>query len=96
MLDNSAIRSTIKRLIVANLNLGGLAPERIDDDQLLFGEGLGLDSVDALELVVAMEKEFAISIKSEEIDRSVFGSVAHLAAFVERCRLEPTSGAPNA
>jgi acyl carrier protein len=50
----------------------------------LFGSGLGLDSVDALELVVALEKEYGISIASHEVDRSVFGSLASLAGFVER------------
>jgi acyl carrier protein len=88
--------STIKRLIVQNLNLEGVTPESISDDQPLFGQGLGLDSVDALELVVALEKEFRISIESEEIDRKVFASVAHLAAFVETLRAPPLSGPPHA
>jgi acyl carrier protein len=91
-MSDDAIRSTIKRLIVTNLNLEGLVPERIADDERLFGEGLGLDSVDALELVVALEKEFGISVESHEIDRSAFGSVADLAAFVEKCRSEPALG----
>ena len=62
----------LKRLIVTSLNLDGLTPERIADDEPLFGAGLGLDSVDALELVVALEKEYGISIASHEVDRSVF------------------------
>jgi acyl carrier protein len=95
MSDHHATRSTIKRLIVENLNLEGLAPERIDDDAPLFGEGLGLDSVDALELVVAVEKEFGISVQSHEIDRKVFGSVADLATFVEKCRAALPPGSSN-
>ena len=95
MTDQDAIRSRIKWLIVNSLNLEGLSPERIADDQRLFGEGLGLDSVDALELVVALEKEFSISIQSHEIDRSVFASVAHLAGFVEKCRSQPEPGLRN-
>jgi acyl carrier protein len=55
----------------------------IDDDAPLFGEGLGLDSVDALELVVALEKEFGIKIKSQELEREVFSSVASLSQFIE-------------
>jgi acyl carrier protein len=90
MADASPTRSTIKRLIVQSLNLDGVAPESIADDQPLFGEGLGLDSVDALELVVALEKEFKISIQSDEIDREVFASVAHLARFVESLQGQPT------
>ena len=73
----------IKRLIVSSLNLEGMSPETIGDDTPLFGEGLGLDSVDALELVVALEKEFGIKIKSQEIGREVFSSVSTLSEFIE-------------
>jgi acyl carrier protein len=72
----------IKRLIVESLNLEGMKPEMIEDDAPLFGEGLGLDSVDALELVVALEKEFGIKIKSQEIGREVFSSVSTLSEFI--------------
>jgi len=90
MADPLATRSRIKELIVHSLNLEGLSPESIGDDDRLFGEGLGLDSVDALELVVALEKEFGISIQSHEIERSVFASVASLADFVLKCRAVPS------
>lgn len=73
----------IKRLIVESLNLEGMRPEMIADEAPLFGEGLGLDSVDALELVVALEKEFGIRIKSQEIGREVFSSVSTLSQFIE-------------
>jgi acyl carrier protein len=73
----------IKQLIVTSLNLDGVKPEMIEDDAPLFGEGLGLDSVDALELVVALEKEFGIKIKSQELGREVFSSVASLSEFIE-------------
>jgi acyl carrier protein len=79
-LDRTAER--VKRLIVENLHLDGLTPEMIDDNAPLFGEGLGLDSVDALELVVAVEKEFGIKIKTNEIGREVFSSVATLSQFI--------------
>ncbi len=78
------IRTNLKKLIVTPLTLDGLPPERIADDEPLFGSGLGLDSVDALELVVALEKEYGISIASHEVDKNVFGSLASLAGFVER------------
>lgn len=84
--DSPATRERVKRLVVASLALDGLRPEAIGDDQALFGEGLGLDSVDALELVVAMEKEFGISIASHEIGRESFASPRALAELVERCR----------
>ena len=73
----------IKRLIVDSLHLEGIQPEMIEDEAPLFGEGLGLDSVDALELVVALEKEFGIKIKSQEIGREVFSSVSSLSQFIE-------------
>lgn len=73
----------IKRLIVDSLHLEGVEPEMIEDEAPLFGEGLGLDSVDALELVVALEKEFGIKIKSQEMDREVFSSVSSLSQFIE-------------
>jgi acyl carrier protein len=94
MSQQDAIRQTIKKLIVQSLNLEGMTPERIGDQDPLFGEGLGLDSVDALELVVALEKEYGISVASHEVGREVFTSVATLAAFVEN-RLEEKS-APSA
>lgn len=83
MSEAQATPFRIKRLIVNSLNLDGIQPETIDDDAPLFGEGLGLDSVDALELVVALEKEFGIKIKSQELGREVFSSVASLSQFIE-------------
>jgi acyl carrier protein len=94
MPEQDAIRINVKRLIVASLNLEGMTPERIGDDDRLFGEGLGLDSVDALELVVALEKEYGISVASHEVGREVFTSVATLAAFVaKRLEEKPTPSA---
>jgi len=95
MPEDNGTRSVIKRLIVYGLNLEGIVPEGIGDDQPLFGQGLGLDSVDVLELVVALEKEFGVSIQSEEIDREVFASVAHLAAFVEALQAASLSDRPH-
>jgi acyl carrier protein len=82
-MQDVATPDRIKRLIVDSLHLEGIAPAMIADDAPLFGEGLGLDSVDALELVVALEKEFGIRIKSQEIGREVFSSVATLSQFIE-------------
>jgi acyl carrier protein len=83
MSGTSPIRSRIKHLLVGALHLEGLVPSEIADDAPLFGEGLGLDSVDALELVVALEKEFGIRIQSHEVGREAFTSVSALAAFIE-------------
>ncbi len=81
--DSAATRATLKRLIVDSLHLDGMAPDQIQDDAPLFGEGLGLDSVDALELVVAIEKEFGIKIQSQEVGKEAFASVAALAKFID-------------
>lgn len=76
-------RDRIRRTIVESLNLEGVEPSSIGDDTPLFGEGLGLDSVDALELVVALEKEFTIKIQSQQVGKDAFRSVATLATLVE-------------
>jgi len=83
MSKTPAIRSKIKHLLVDALHLEGLSPSEIADDAPLFGEGLGLDSVDALELVVALEKEFKVPIQSHEVGKEAFASVSALAAFIE-------------
>lgn len=84
----------VKKLIVDSLNLPGVAPEAIDDDAPLFGEGLGLDSVDALELVVAVEKVFGIQIADDQVGREVFASARTLTDFVND-RLGATAGGPT-
>ena len=87
----TALRQQLKVLIIDTLSLRGTTPEDIDDEAPLFGEadGLGLDSLDALELVVALEYEFGLHKKLDaEESRAVFRSVATLADFVaaERTR----------
>ncbi len=82
MADNNPIREALKQLIVESLHLERLTADGIEDDAVLFGDGLGLDSVDALELVVAIERRFGIEVQGHEIDKAVFTSVTTLAAFV--------------
>lgn len=83
MPNDASTAHRIKRLLVDKLHLDGMTPESIQDDLPLFGEGLGLDSVDALELVVALEKEFNLRIQSHEVGREAFASVAALAGYVD-------------
>ncbi len=73
----------LKELIIEALNLEDLTPEDIDTDAPLFGEGLGLDSIDALELGVAVRRKYGVNldVDSEEV-RDHFTSVASLARFV--------------
>ncbi|HWA08912.1 MAG TPA: phosphopantetheine-binding protein [Opitutaceae bacterium] len=73
----------LKTLIVESLRLDDIRPEDIPDDEPLFGSSrFGLDSVDALELVVRLEKEFGIKISSSEESRAALASVSGLAAFI--------------
>jgi acyl carrier protein len=83
MTDRAALNDKLKRLIIESLNLEGHTPDTIGDDTPLFGEGLGLDSVDALELVLALEREYGFEIQPDQVDRAVFTSVNSLATFVE-------------
>jgi acyl carrier protein len=81
-------RASLKVLIIEGLNLEGMTPDMIEDDQPVFGEGLGLDSIDALELMVMIEKEFGVTIEGREIDPETFRSISSLAEFVEGLRAE--------
>jgi len=72
----------LKQLIITRLKLTEMTPEMIDADAPLFGEGLGLDSIDALELVLGLEKEFGVIIPDAEVGRKVFQSVRTMAQYV--------------
>ena len=77
----------MKKLLATGLRLE-LAPSDIPDDSPIFGDGLGLDSIDALELVVLVEEKFHVSIPDEEVGRQAFASVSALVQFIlsERAR----------
>ncbi len=77
------VRQRLKQVIVADLNLEEITPEQIRDDEVLFGEGIGLDSLDAVELVVVVKKHFGIEIKDMTEGRAAFASVDSLARFIE-------------
>lgn len=83
MSDPTPLNHDIKLLIIEALGLEDIGTDDIGDDQTLFGEGLGLDSVDALELGLAIQKRYGIKIDADAKDtRNHFTSVASLAAFV--------------
>ena len=82
MQNTNDLKARIRQLLVDSLMLQ-LKPEEIADDVLLFGEGLGLDSVDALQLVVALEKSFGLKIKDADMAREVLKNVNTIAAAVE-------------
>ena len=72
----------VKNLIIQRLKLMDMTPEMIDAEAPLFGEGLGLDSIDALELVLGLEKEFGVIIPDAEVGKRVFQSVRTIAQHV--------------
>lgn len=76
------VKDRLREVIIKTLRLETVKPEDIQDDTPLFGEGLGLDSIDALELVVALEKEFGIKITDDEVGPQVFQNIGTLAAFI--------------
>lgn len=76
----------LKQQIIEALNLEDITPTDIQDDAPLFGEGLGLDSIDALELFVLLDKQYGIKLKDKEEGKKVFRSVNSMAAYIEEHR----------
>jgi len=72
----------LKNEIIEVLNLEDVKPEDIDENAPLFGEGLGLDSIDALELIVLMEKEYGIKLNDPNQGKEIFKSVKVMAEFI--------------
>ena len=77
------LKTTLKQQIIESLNLQGMKPEDIDDNAPLFGEGLGLDSIDSLELMVLMERNYGIKIEDAREGRKVLTSVASMAEYIQ-------------
>lgn len=76
----------LKKAIIEALNLEEVKPEDIDDNAPLFGEGLGLDSIDALELIVLMEKCYGIKLKDPATGRKIFRSINIMAEYIAKHR----------
>ena len=72
----------LKKAIIEALNLEEVKPEDIDNDAPLFGDGLGLDSIDALELIVLMEKRYGIKLQDPAAGREIFRSIQVMAAYI--------------
>ena len=84
------LEQELKKLIIEALNLEDISPEKIDSNEPLFGEGLGLDSIDALELGVALRKKYGIKITSVTKDvHAHFASIKSLASFIQSQRENP-------
>ena len=82
--DTPRLMDFLRRMIIESLKLEDLDPAEIQEDEPLFGEGLGLDSLDALELVVAIEKHFGVVIENEDQGKEAFVSLRALARYIQR------------
>ncbi len=83
---SEALIEPVKQLIIDALRIEGLSCADIDSDAPLFGDGLGLDSIDALQLVVAMEKEYGVVVPDAATGTKVFQSVRSMAAHIAEQR----------
>ncbi|HYD48815.1 MAG TPA: phosphopantetheine-binding protein [Terriglobales bacterium] len=81
-MNKAELKSQLKTLMVEGLKLEDVQPEEIDDAAPIFVEGLGLDSIDALELVVLVEEKFRVVIPDEEVGKVAFASVNALADYI--------------
>lgn len=85
----------LKEMIIEELQIEDLTPDEIDDDAPLFGDGLGLDSLDAVELVVQLQVHFGVEIKNIEEGRPALRSINALAEFVEARQTESVNEASS-
>ncbi len=80
------LKAQLKEQILEALSLEEMKPEEIDDNAPLFGEGLGLDSIDALELIVLMEKQYGIKLSNPAEGKEVFKSINVMAEYIAKNR----------
>jgi len=85
----SPLERDVASMIVTTLNLETVTPEQIDPAEPLFGTGLGLDSIDALELALEISKRYGFQLRSDDEDnRRIFASLTNLAAHIEKHRVK--------
>ncbi len=82
-MDTIELKQQLKRQIVQFLNLISVNPEDIKDDEPLFGSGLGLDSIDSIELIVLLGREYGIKIQDPKEGRKILADINSMAAYIE-------------
>jgi acyl carrier protein len=85
-METAQLKEQLKRQIVEFLNLLSVKPEDIKDDEPLFGEGLGLDSIDSIELIVLLSREYGIQIQDPKEGRKVLVDINTMVAYIEKHR----------
>jgi len=85
-METVQLKQQVKKQIVAFLNLTSINPEDIKDDEPLFGEGLGLDSIDSLELIVLLSREYGITIQDPKEGRKILTDINTVVAYIEKHR----------
>ena len=86
MEKNTELKEKLKSQIILFLNLTDLTPADISDDEPLFGDGLGLDSIDSLELIVLLKREYGINIQDPKVGRKVLTDINSMADYIEQNR----------
>jgi acyl carrier protein len=85
-METAELKEQLKKQIIEFLNLISVKPEDIKDEDSLFGEGLGLDSIDSIELIVLLGREYGIDIKDPKEGRKVLTNINTMAAYIEEHR----------
>ena len=85
-MDTATLKQQLKKQIVEFLNLTSVDPESIKDDEPLFGEGLGLDSIDSIELIVLLSREYGINIQDPKEGRKILVDINTMVAYIEQHR----------
>jgi len=85
-METAQLKQQVKKQIVAFLNLTSINPEDIKDDEPLFGEGLGLDSIDSLELIVLLSREYGITIQDPKEGRKILTDINTMVTYIEQHR----------
>lgn len=85
-MDTTQLKQQLKEQIISFLNLPSVTPADIADDQPLFGEGLGLDSIDSLELIVLLNREYGIVIKDPKEGRKVLVDINTMIDYIQQHR----------